>query len=47
MQEFELEFPVEMVEKIEGLMEETGESFSEFVNRVLTEALKEGRFDGR
>lgn len=47
MQEFEMEFPVEMVEEIEGLLKETGENFSDFLNRVLMDALREGRFDGR
>ena len=36
-----VEFPVDMVEEIEAIIAETGESFSDFVNRIVTMALEE------
>lgn len=36
-----VEFPIDMVEEIEAIIAETGESFSDFVNWIVTMALEE------
>lgn len=49
MQEIELDFPAELVEEIEAILSQTGETFSDFVSRALKAALKdldEGRVAG-
>ena len=41
MPEVDILFPQDMVEEIEAILKETGETFSDFVNKAIEAALKD------
>lgn len=47
MPEVDILFPQDMLEEIEAILNETGETFSDFVSKAVEDAIKDGSLDGR